>query len=256
MPLREKSAAYQVQLAQMCRKIVGSRVVRKSAPGFVAGANQLLDALRVNQGSRRSFRLALEPNWKLVLYGEDICGAAGQTELHFGGEMVFRDQCLERQVLTVVILLRANESAEAREGRPSLIEDENHVVRRFHFDFDSSVADHGKPLAHMQIGGQLNQQFLSIPEGNPFRYEIFDQLDYPRFPWTIVDLPIVLDMFLRQFPAGLDELVSDKAWRDLVMDSEKLWVRDFFSQAVAMMDSASRREPLYDYCCEGSAYEQ
>ena len=255
MTLREKSAAYLAQLAEMCRKLFSSPVVQHQAPGFVTGAQRLREVLRAYQGRRANFRLALEPNWKVDLTGRDICGATGQTELHFGGEIEFRDECLERQVITVVILFRADESADPRTGRPRLIQGEDHIVRRFHFDFDRSVASQRTPLAHLQIGGQLNPSYLSIPEASSLRYELFDQLDYPRLPWTISDLTIVLDIFLRQFPAGLDELIGGGAWRELVMESEQLWLKDFFRQAAIMMEAENSRQPLYDYFSEYSAFD-
>ena len=124
-------------------------VVQKQALGFVTGAQRLLEALNAYRGCRANFRLALEPNWRVDLARRDICGAAGQTELHFGGEIEFRDECLERQVITVVILFRADESANPHAGRPRLIKGEDHIVRRFHFDFDRSVAGQRTPLAHL-----------------------------------------------------------------------------------------------------------
>ena len=152
-------------------------------------------------------------------------------------------------MLTVVILLRPDQTSDAIKGRPRLVEGENHVVRRFHFDFDRSVAGGDTPLAHLQIGGNLSQTYLSIRDADPFRYELFDKLNCPRLPWVITALPMVLDAFLRQFPSGLDEFVGGLEWRRCVMDSERLWLLPFFCDAAEMMGSESGRECLYDYCC-------
>ena len=255
MTLLEKSATYQAQLMQMCQTLSRSRIVQQNAHGLLSGAAQMLQALYAYQHRRGDYRLALDPNWSVQIDDQLQFGVPGHAELHFGGEIIFKNQCLQRQVLTVVILFRADDHAEPIVGRPRLIEGENHVVRRFHFDFDPSVADQNRPLAHLQFGGNLNRTYLSIPDTSPCRYELFHQLECPRLPWSITDLTIVLDIFLRQFPAGLDGLIGGSAWRELVMDSEQLWLKDFFQQAAAMMDSTNGRVPLYEYCCEPSTFD-
>ena len=254
MALFEKSTLYRNQLQQMCRTLSCSGIVCRRAPDISARARQLLSYLQANQNRRTGFALTLNPNWKVNVVERGICGALGHTELHFGGEIVFEEECLVRQVLTVVILFCPDVDLDPIEGRPRLVAGENHVVRRFHFDFDPSAAERHTPIAHLQIGGQLNQTYLSIPEASPCRYELFDQMDCPRLPWPITGLPIVFDTFLRQFPSGLDEFVGGAAWRRCVMDSERLWLTDYFHNAAVMMRNEAARECLYDYCCTESAF--
>ncbi len=236
----------------MCKALAFSRAAAK-APALADGARQLLQSLQAHRG-QGDFRLSLEPNWRVALLDRGICGARGESELHFGGEIVFHKGCLERQVLTVVIIFRAEESSAAVAGRPYLVAEENHVVRRFHFDFDRTVAGGSTPVAHMQFGGQLNNSLLSLPSGCTPRYEIFDQLDCPRLPWAITDLTIVLDTFLRQFDAGLEEFLGGSGWRNCVMSSERLWLADFFRNAGKMLASTGHRKPLYEFLLEESAF--
>ena len=216
----------------------------------------MLDSLQGYGKGLDNLTLSLNPNWMVEVVDRDLCGVAGHTELHFGGEIVFGQECLKRQVLTVVILLRPDETSGPTKGRPRLIAGENHVVRRFHFDFDRGVAGGGTPLAHLQIGGYLNQAYLSIRDTDTCRYELFDKLNCPRLPWAITDLPMVLDVFLRQFPSRLDEFVGGAEWRRCVMDSERLWLVDFFQHAAEMMGSEANRECLYDYCSTEAAFNQ
>ena len=180
----------------------------------------------------------------------------GHTELHFGGEILFENSCLARQVLTVLILFRSDQTTIAVGGRPALLAGEYYVVRRFHFDFDRSVAGTGTPLAHIQIGGTLNRDLLVIDDAHPLRYELFDQLDCPRLPWTITDLPIVMNTFLRQFPSGIEEFVGGAAWLQRVMDSERLWLADFYRHTATMMDGDANRESYYDYTCGEAAFDR
>ena len=230
--------------------------MQRHAHGLRDGAQQLLEQLHIYPGNRRQYRLSLEPNWRVELQALNMCGAPGRTELQFGGEIIFNDECLERQVLAVVILFRSNHDHPATNGRPRLFAGEYHVVRRFHFDFDRTIPEGVTPLSHLQVGGQLNQAYLSIPDGTQPRYELFDQLDCPRLPWAIAGLPVVLDTFLRQFPSGLDEFLVGTAWRRRVMDSERLWLMDFFHQASEMMGGENARQCFYDYCSEVSAFDQ
>ena len=240
----------------MCQTLFSSPVVQQKAPEIGRNARQIFGYLKANQRRGTDFRIALDPNWCVDVREQGICGATGRTQLYFGGEIVFEAECLQRQVLTVVIVFRANEDSEAIEGRPRLNAGDNHVVRRFHFDFDLGVAGSSTPLAHLQIGGRLNKGYLSLSDADPCRYELFDRLDVPRLPWVICDLPIVLDIFLRQFPTDLEEFVGGPEWRQRVMDSERLWLMDFFQHASAMMGSEANRECLYDYCCTESAFNQ
>ena len=257
MSLREKSDQYREHLAQTCRALFTSPVVLQRAPNITQGARQLFESLRINERSRRgTFRLALEPNWKIEVAQPEICGSPGETELHFGGEILFEDRCLERQVLTVLILFRSDQCSAAVEGRPALRAGEYYVVRRFHFDFDRSVVGQGTPLAHVQIGGNLNREHLAIDGADPLRYELFDQLDFPRLPWTIIDLAIVIHTFLRQFPTRIEGLIHGSAWRQRVMDSERLWLADFYRHTATMMEGDANRETFYDYTCIESTFDQ
>ena len=255
MELREKSAQYRAQLEGMCKALARSGLVRQMAPELGIGAGQLFDALAAYRRTGRSgFRLALEPNWAVNLVPRGLCGVDGDTELHFGGEISFEDGCLERQVLTVVILLRPDEESEPVVGRPGLVADENYVVRRFHFDFDRGVAGGSTPLGHLQVGGQLKEASLSPGGGGSLRYEVFDQLDCPRLPWPVTGLPIIIDTFLRQFESGLEGLIGETAWKKCVMDSERLWLADYYRRAAEMMAGTGNRQCLYDYLCDETAY--
>lgn len=253
MTLLDKSARYLDQLSKMCITMYNSHTLRKYANSLVVGASQLKGSLEQSK-TRPSFYISLEPNWKVELNDQNICGTRGKTELHFGGEIVFKDKCLERQVLTVVILFHSEQELPSINGRPKLCAGENYVVRRFHFDFDRSVANGDKPLAHLQVGGQLNSCHLLPTNSGPIRYELFDQLDLPRIPWTIVDLPIVLHTFLNKFPTDLNGFLEEKQWRRHVMDSERLWLSGYFHEAATMMKSMDR-ECLYDYSCSEAAYD-
>ena len=252
----ERSTKYRKHLAKMCKVLSHSRVVQQKSH-FLNGVFQFENSLQANEKKRKDYSLALNPNWKVDITGNPLeCGIAGHTELHFGGEIIFKDYCLNRQVLTVVVLFRAEEDAPPTIGRPCISKGENHIVRRFHFDFDRNANNSCTPLAHLQIGGNLNREYLDIQQTRPFRYELFDELDFPRLPWTIADLPLVMDIFLRQFKSELDEFIESREWRALVVDSERLWLKDFLLSAANMMKSNSDRIPLYEYWCKFSAYDQ
>lgn len=257
MSLREKSDQYRVLLAQTCRSLCSSRIVRQNAPDVAAGAGRLLDILRIIQRTgRRDFTLALDPNWKIEIDAGKVCSVNGHAELHFGGEIIFEDNCLKRQVLTVVILFQSDHTVDAIDGRPNFNAGEYYVVRRFHFDFDSSVSGQGKPLAHIQIGGQLSRERLAIDDDHAIRYELFDQLDEPRLPWTITDVAIVMHTFLRQFPSGLEEMIGGADWLQRVMDSEQLWLADFYRDTATMMDGHANRACFFDYICDLAPFDR
>ena len=254
--LSTKSSTYRDQLQQMCRVLCRSNVVQQKARGLINGTERLKQSMAVFQTTRTDYRLVLDPNWRVDLEKDPMnCGVSGQTELHFGGEITFKNRCLERQVLTVLILFRAEEDADPCLGRPCIIAGQNYVVRRFHFDFDQSITNTDRPIAHLQIGGSLNEKYLDLANSDSIRYELFDKLTSPRLPWSITDLPIVLDVFLRQFSTGLDSFLLGPEWRKLVMKSEHLWLMDFFRKAAEMMSKSTNQVSLYDFCCDLSAFD-
>lgn len=253
--LCRKSNAYQKQLKQMCQILRSSRVVQQKAQGLIHGTDRLKDLMSTCHPNRKSYTFVLDPNWKVDLVDNPVnCGVTGHTELQFGGEIIFQNGRLERQVLTVVILFRAQNTADSCRGRPNLLAGQSYVVRRFHFDFDRSTTSNCTPHAHLQIGGNLNQEYLDIPESCSVRYELFDKLSSPRLPWTITDLPIVLDVFLRQFSTGLDAFLDGSDWRKLVVESEKLWLKDFYEQTAKVLSKKKNRVLFFEHCCDLSAY--
>ena len=255
MTLLDKSEKYLHQLKRMFKVLASSSIVRHQAPDIYRSAQQLLGTLATANGNSNVLKLAIDPNWRVELEEDKVCGVPGRTELHFGAEIYFKERCLQSQALSVVILFRADRDSQAVAGRPNLVAGENHVVRRFHFDFDSGVAGRDRPIAHLQYGGALTPSYLSLQDSENFRYELFKKLDRPRIPWTITDPSIVFDTFIRQFSSKLDEFVGGSDWRKCVMDSERLWLRDYFRGAAAMMDSSSNRVTLYDYCCDEDSFE-
>lgn len=252
----EKSKRYLAHLAKVCRTLAGSNIVKSKANGVFIGAGNLLEELRAVSPKRKSFSLQIDPNWKVRISNDNICGVAGETELYFGGVIEFEERCLKQQALTVVVLFRSKEGRQAKYGVPCLVKNENHVVRRFHFDFDGSPVNPHTPLAHLQVGGKLSEEYL-VPSGiGECRYELFDELDLPRLPWMMVDLALVLDTFLRQFPSDLEEFIISPGWQKQVKISEELWLKGFFNKAAQLLNGDFKsRQSLYDFCCTPSQFD-
>jgi hypothetical protein len=254
MPLLERSASYREQIANLCQVLRNSPVVRQHAPSVWEGSLRLLNDLRLMR-HRDSFPLSISPNWKVELSDREVCGPRGRTELHFGGEIHFVDGALHRQALSVVILFRSDATIDDLAGCPSLEEGVWHVVRRFHFDFDRSTVGDGKPLAHIQLGGQLFREYLDIDSARELRYDQFDQLDYPRLPWTITDMAIIMHAFLRQFPSDIASFIEGPVWSGCVMESERIWLKDFYRDTAEMMESEHRRMSQFDYTCAEQPFD-
>lgn len=254
MSLQQKSVQYLAQLEQFCKTLQRSQDVQKHAPALCAGASQLLFSVQGNKKRLGNFTLKLKPNWKIESLNSAVCGIPGHTELHFGGEIEFQDDCLHRQVISVVVLFRPDASRAAYHGYPALVAGENYVVRRLHFDFDLGAVKNSTPLAHLQIGGTLNTEFLELDETVNLHYEQFDSLAHPRLPWTITDPAIIMDTFLRQFPTAIQSFVLGKEWFKCVVASERLWLADFYGQAAILMRNEGQPQSFYEHTCVPEAF--
>ncbi len=92
------------------------------------------------------------------------------------------------------------------------------IVRRFHFDFQPESTKH--PCSHIQYGGNIPSEY------SDFHYCVED-IDNPRIHYFPIDVVLLLDMFLKEFPTPLKPLTSENNWRGLVFESQELWWKEY-----------------------------
>ncbi len=125
------------------------------------------------------------------------------------------------------------------------------VARRFHFDIDTgSSGDEGKPVSHMQVGGEVSdKEVYSDYSGNTDYHYCDSPLDKPRVPYPPTDPIILLNMVICQYP-GVQSADQD-SWEGVVVDSEEL-LREPYHEFVQSVYRESSRGPLAGHLFNGS----
>lgn len=144
--------------------------------------------------------LSVRPNIHFRAESGLVIGQRGRVDVFVGGEVKFEDFRLVRQSICVTICFTPESAVAEGEiaGLPKMDAGCAYVVRRFHFDFDEGILNRkDRPVHHLQYGGQLRTDLIGVEP--PPRYELFEQLDFPRVPIIPMDLAMVLDVFIRQF---------------------------------------------------------
>lgn len=103
------------------------------------------------------------------------------------------------------------------------------IVRRFHFDFQPESKGH--PISHLQYGGNIP------PEYSEYHYCIED-LDNPRFHYPPIDIVLLLDMIMKEFPTLLNQLSFEDYWRGLVFESQELWWKSYSDNLKACVSNS------------------
>jgi len=105
------------------------------------------------------------------------------------------------------------------------------IVRRFHFDYQPQSKGH--PVSHLQYGGK----FPTVPEYSAYHYCIEDFIENPRFHYPPIDIVLLLDMLLNEFPTSLSRLSSEREWRGYVLKSQNLWWKGYVDDLKACVSN-------------------
>lgn len=186
----------------------------------------------------------VNPNWRIPVLDETVCGVPGNTELLVGGRIQVDDSRpkIEQSVNVCVLFTPKADVAETNGyGCSRLLRSHTYVVRRFHFDYDSSYIGNDRPRTHFQYGGTPQSEIRSTN----MAYHLFSSLDIPRVPYAPYDIVLVLDLFLRQFRTPLEAVVADPKWKSVVCESERLWLTGYFGHLHQHINQNVARDPLH-----------
>ncbi len=208
---------------------------------------QCTQALKiVNAQKRLNKVISIDPN---VIFGytnpED---KSRKFYISIGGYVKFEDSVLIEQSLTVnVILEHTTDCAPVPEEwkwHKHPIDNGFHVLRRFHFDYDSTNDDNHSPKFHLQYGGKFNKNYLGIGDEDAY-YNLFQPIDYPRLPQQPFDMIMLIDFVLREFSLKGNEITREKKWNELLVKSEQMWLKPYYEHLIGRLDVSSRLEPVH-----------
>lgn len=161
-----------------------------------------------------------------------------------GGEINIVDNVIKAQSLCINIMLEHTQYCKDIAEGYQFYEPECgfHVLRRFHFDYDSQNDDYSKPKFHLQYGGRFQQHYFDLEN---VHYKLFKPVDYPRLPQQPNDLIILLDFLLREFNLSGSDITKESKWITCVINSEKLWLKPYYQSLMQRLNSGSRSSPLH-----------
>ncbi|MBE0471261.1 MAG: hypothetical protein IBX55_17340 [Methyloprofundus sp.] len=207
---------------------------------------QLHQTTRILQSSNRQTSIRIElPPFELKL-GEGIkCGSNTDTDsfLSIGGPIEF-DQA-GKVIQSVSVCLSVTPHTDIQKCTsfctPEMQANINHIIRRFHFDIDSTQSKGDRPISHFQYGGNINDGQKGSSE-----YLLIKTLDLPRIPSMPLDIVQVINFFLHQFSTKASPLAKMPKWRNIVLENDKIW-KEFYIQN--LIDSIGDKSTLYDLLC-------
>ena len=163
-----------------------------------------------------------------------------------GGMIEFKDSVLVEQSLCMNLILEHTDTCAdiPAEWKFVSINEGYNILRRFHFDYDSTNDDNKKPKFHLQYGGKFNSEYLGIDKPN-IHYDLFQTIDHPRIPQQPHDLIMLLDFMFREFSLKGKTITKEKKWNELVIKSEKLWLTPYYNELINRLSSCSRTSPLH-----------
>ena len=199
---------------------------------------------------QKDFKLSIEPNITIELTSSTFCGPCGITQLSIGGEINVKNNILESQSIAVCISFapykEVDRTKSETHGCPQMNANTIHIVRRFHFDYDAKVADKEWTVNHLQYGGKFDSRFLK-DDFSHCQYSLFSKIKNPRIPTQPFDLILVFDLFLRQMPSKISDIHKEGQWKNMVLKSENIWLRDFYRKLASHLINEKRDVSLHQF---------
>jgi|GEM_PF-2484953 hypothetical protein len=196
----------------------------------------------INKQKSLSNEISINPN--IVFAYKNPEDHKRKFHISIGGKIKIQDSIIIEQSLCVNVILEHTKFCTSlpEEWQCYPVEQGFHILRRFHFDYDSRNDDYSKPKFHLQYGGKLRKEYFDFKE---LHYKLFQPIDYPRLPQQPHDIIMLLDFLLREFSLDGKEITEEKRWNELVIKSEQLWLKPYYEELMTRLNCSSRHTPLH-----------
>lgn len=186
--------------------------------------------------------ISINPN--IIFKYNNPKGGGRKFHVSLGGTIKFQQGVIIEQCLVLNLMLEHTEKCTAiPEGWDNYpIENGYHILRRFHFDLDTTNDDISKPKFHLQYGGNFEPEYLGV---DTVHYKLFSPIDHPRLPQQPYDIIMLFDFMLREFELGGVEVINDSGWNKRIMESEKIWLEPYYTALLTRLKSTSRSTPIH-----------
>ena len=245
--IERRFVAYRNNLKLATRFLSTNNDVIKYCGDMQASCAVLTDLLSIGGNKSKNWKAGISPTWKIPVTNPIICGAKGNIDLAIAGVTRVENNMLDQSISVSIILTPAQDQPSHNNYNcGNLTKDIPIVLRRFHFDYDTTIPTNDRPRSHLQYGGKCEHDILSIEN---IKYYLFSSLEFPRLPLPPMDLIMVFDIFIQQFPTPLNALHQDLQWISFVKESERLWAKGYYSELSNYLHLADRNS-LYKRQCD------
>ncbi|MDN3628614.1 hypothetical protein [Vibrio lentus] len=187
--------------------------------------------------------IPISPN--IIFQYKNPKGGNRKYFISIGGVIKIENRTIIEQCLCVNLMIKHTESCDdiPEEWNSYPLENGYHVLRRFHFDFDTNNDDRTRPKFHLQYGGNFEPEYLNIDDD--VHYKLFSPIDHPRLPQQPYDIIMLLDYVLREFELGGLSVINDSGWKKHIIDSENIWLKPYYDAILTRLTNTSRSNTLH-----------
>lgn len=212
-------------------------------------AGEMYNNQKVLNASTKDNKVLVKiPSFEVMLYNPVQCGATTDSYISIGGYAKFDKDGIVEQSISVCLSIKPHNDIlpSSSFGTGSIDSSRKHIVRRFHFDIDSSQNGQDRPISHIQYGGNIQD----IQKGDA-EYHLISSIDLPRIPSIPLDVIQVINFFMLQFENELTKKFQAPAWRNIVVSNDEIWKKYYFDN---MIRSVNKRKTLYEWSCSPIAF--
>lgn len=183
------------------------------------------------------------PCFEIQLNSSIKCGTETDSFLSIGGRVKFSKEGLLDQSISACISITPYEDINKCDSycTPEMSAAIKHIIRRFHFDIDSTQKKGDRPISHIQYGGNINATQKGDAE-----YRLISSLDIPRIPSIPLDIVQVINFLMHQFNNDASLLFLGPAWRAIVIENDGIWKNHYFDK---LINTTGKQKTLYEFSC-------
>lgn len=216
----------------------------KLSPIFQKDIGSLRNNTRVLASSSKIEIVEIQlPCFEIQLKNSIKCGSETDSFLSIGGRVKFSKKGLLDQSISACISITPYEDINKSDNycTPEMSAATKHIIRRFHFDIDSTQTQGDRPISHIQYGGNISE----AQKGNA-EYRLISPLDIPRIPSIPLDIVQVINFLMHQFNNDASLLFSMPAWRAIVIENDVIWKNHYFEK---LINTTGKQKTLYEFSC-------
>ncbi|WP_281559098.1 hypothetical protein [Thalassomonas sp. RHCl1] len=243
--MAKKDFFYEAYKKNLCNFFKFLSADTRVSQALVKTLSEIKTNQQVLQAATKSKKVKVDlPSFEIPLLNSVKCGVDTDSFLSIGGKIEFNEQGIVNQSISACLIIRPHEDTKVCEKNATGVmkAGNKYIIRRFHFDIDSSQTSKDRPISHVQYGGNIQDEQKGSSE-----YQLINSIDLPRIPSFPLDVVQVINFLMDQFDTTLKQQFKLPSWRGIVVDNDAIWKKYFFEK---MISKTSKRKTMYEWACD------